>query len=306
MAASFPDDTMKPAGRPAIDSGGLRASGKKSENALRREAVAIKSFDEFRLQVGVSATTAKFTTLLLSPTVHLTGVCWSTFRNHVFSFPGWSTARRAATREEKIALQVTRKTKAYFISVTYEPSIIAPTPAVTCPIVDSTTASKRSAASFHHEAQAIESFDRFRIGAATLTDKITTLLLSPTVHLIRSSWLAFGKHVRSFPGWYPTRRVATPAEKLASGAMHRKGKVYFVFITFDPAIVTALALAKEGTLPHHEAAKKKALASPATKRPAEDVTPKQSVPSKKVKAEVVLADISNNQQDDTGTRRVAP
>lgn len=151
------------------------------------------------------------------------------------------------------------------------------------------------------EEMAIKIFNDFRVRSGTVAVKTTTLLLSPTIHLSEPCWSAFGRHVRSFPGWYPTRRVASLTEKIASGQETRKGRVYFVSVTFDPAIVHALALAKEGKLPNHEAAKKFALSSESKTVVKKKKNTKENILTPttkkvKVKEKPVLADISNTPQ----------
>ena len=302
MAASSPADTTTPMALPAIENDSMLQASKKSLASLQREAAAIRMFDDFRKQVNDAETSAKFTTLLLSPTLHLTKLCWKTFRDHVQSFPGWSTTRRPATAEEKLSRNVTRESSRYFVFVTYDPFFVKSLPIsgiVASPIVPKTKTSKQSSKSLHHEAFAVETFNQFRLQNGTPTSKTTTVLLSPAVHLTQTGWKNFSKYVRSFPGWYPTRRVATEAEKSVANPTAKDIVMYFVSVTFDPAIVTALALAKDGKLPHHEAAKQKALARP-VKRLAEDATPVQLEPCKKVKSEqVVFSDISTAERGNT-------
>lgn len=91
----------------------------KSAAALRRESQAIELFDALRSQ-GIP--TNKTRRLLLEPSCHLTGACWSTFSRHVRSFPGWTAKRRVATLDEKEASKVKRKGKVYFVEVIYDPA----------------------------------------------------------------------------------------------------------------------------------------------------------------------------------------
>ena len=58
-------------------------------------------------------------------------------------------------------------------------------------------------------------------------------LLKPSTHLTQPCWSAFSKHVRSFPGWTPKRRVATAEEKRQHGET-RQAKCYFTDVSFNP------------------------------------------------------------------------
>jgi len=92
---------------------------------------------------------------------------------------------------------------------------------------------QKSQAALRREEAAIEAFDAFRQAQTTPTTKMTAILLQPSHHLASPCYTTFAKHVRSFPGWRAKRREATPAEKIASKET-RKGKVYFVSVSFDP------------------------------------------------------------------------
>ena len=91
----------------------------KSAAALRRERQAIELFHALRSQ---GTPTSKMRRLLLEPSCHLTGACWSTFSKHVRSFPGWMAKRRVATLEEKEASKEKRKGKVYFVDIVYDPA----------------------------------------------------------------------------------------------------------------------------------------------------------------------------------------
>lgn len=165
-------------------------------------------------------------------------------------------------------------------------------------------------------ALANKTFDSLRQQHGTPTVKTTTLLLSPSIPLTGPCWKSFGKHVRSFPGWYPTRHVASSQEKLAAGSWPVSGDAYFVSVTHDPDIVTALALASEGKLPNHERARAFAL-SDATEYIPSSAHAKRKVKKEKSTAEaskhvdqqeqVALIDISNTQYDsDIDTSDLSP
>ena len=64
-------------------------------------------------------------------------------------------------------------------------------------------------------------------------DTVVVQLLKPSTHLTQPCWSAFSKHVRSFPGWTPKRRVATAEEKRAHGET-RQSKCYFTDVSFNP------------------------------------------------------------------------
>ena len=60
---------------------------------------------------------------LLTPSVHLTAACWSSFTKHVKEeYPGWFVKRRVATYEERRAHKVKRQGKVYFVTAHYRPS----------------------------------------------------------------------------------------------------------------------------------------------------------------------------------------
>lgn len=65
--------------------------------------------DELCAQAAGSAAASA---ALLPPSLHLTGPCWKTFREHVHSFPGWRAKHHAATVEEKIASSKAQKRRA--------------------------------------------------------------------------------------------------------------------------------------------------------------------------------------------------
>ena len=62
---------------------------------------------------------------------------------------------------------------------------------------------------------------------------MTRELLKPSCHLTTVCWSSFSKYVRTHPGWSVKRRVASEQEKLVHKET-RKGKVYFVLVTFTP------------------------------------------------------------------------
>lgn len=93
----------------------------KSQAAIRREKDAIAIFDEYRMDCSAHPNDAITDVVLLPPCLHLTVVCWKVFRKHVFSFPGWSTKRRAATPEEKKRSQSRSKFPVYFVMVSFNP-----------------------------------------------------------------------------------------------------------------------------------------------------------------------------------------
>ena len=93
----------------------------KSQAALRRERDALEIFDEYRIESSAHPNDAITDAILLPPWLHLTNPCWKTFRKYVSSFPGWTTKRRVATPEEKIAAKAKRKGQVYFVMVSFRP-----------------------------------------------------------------------------------------------------------------------------------------------------------------------------------------
>ena len=85
------------------------------------------------------------------------------------------------------------------------------------------------------EDAAKEAFNKIRAEteASATKDTVVVQLLKPSTHLTQPCWSAFSKHVRSFPGWTPKRRVATAEEKRAHGET-RQSKCYFTDVSFNP------------------------------------------------------------------------
>jgi hypothetical protein len=261
---------------------------KKSKAALKREAAAIRAFDALR----AAETPEKITTWrLLTPNIHLTSACYSTFRKHVFSFPGWSCDRRVATVEEKSDYKETRKGKTYWTNVTFNPNHVA----------DESPC----------ETRAFEMFHAFRLQTGTPTTKVSTVLLTPLLHLNTKGYKSFRKQIRTYEGWYCSRRVATLAEKFALGCASRnKTASYFVSVEYDPLLAAAVRKMKQ----------ERALSttSPTTVGnvehctvTTENATPVALPPCKKVKLanHGVLGDVSNTESlavEGADSRRITP
>ena len=96
-------------------------------------------------------------------------------------------------------------------------------------------AEKSAAAAQRREDAAKEAFNKIRAEteASATNDTVVVQLLKPSTHLTQPCWSAFSKHVRSFPGWTPKRRVATAEEKRQHGET-RQAKCYFTDVSFNP------------------------------------------------------------------------
>ena len=92
-----------------------------SAAAERREADAKSVFAKLRNTTMLASPKTKTTYDLLTPSCHLTSHTWSTFRDHVRTFPGWSAKRVAASDAEKAEHKETRKGKVYFVKVVFAP-----------------------------------------------------------------------------------------------------------------------------------------------------------------------------------------
>ena len=286
------------------------AFNEKSAAALRREQEAIQSFDDFRLEASGSSN-AVICTTLLPPNQHLTAPCWKTFRDHVHSFPGWRAKRREATPQEKLASKEKRKGTVYWIDIMFVPEEARPTEqALTIqPIANKTAAvNGKSSTALSLERSAIQSFDKFRLEQGTSNAAIATTLLPPNHHLTGLCWKTFREHVRSFPGWRAKRREATAEERLASQAK-RKGKVYWVNVTFDPITLSQdVADARQAAVAFSGLVQPTAVvgATPVvdTKRPASNDVALMEPSAKKVK---VLQDFSMTaDQDEGAAARITP
>ncbi len=74
-----------------------------------------------------------------------------------------------------------------------------------------------------------------------LTLKSPTVLLQPSTHLTAPCWRDFRKWMKtSHPKWDAKKRQASDAEKLRSGET-RKGKVYFVDVSYKGTLAMLLA-----------------------------------------------------------------
>ena len=85
--------------------------------------------------------------------------------------------------------------------------------------IDRSGFAEKSAAAQRREDAAKEAFNKIRAEteASATKDTVVVQLLKPSTHLTQPCWSAFSKHVRSFPGWTPKRRVATAEEKRQHG-----------------------------------------------------------------------------------------
>lgn len=167
---------------------------------------------------------------------------------------------------------------------------------------------KKSEHALRREKVAIASFDALLEEQGTPSAKTTFPLLTPSNHLTHNCFTTFARHVRSHPGWFASRRKATPEEKAQYRETRvRKGNAYWIDVKYSPAeatkIATANATTQAATFQQQSSNSPEILAGRA------DVTPKRSVveremlsspPNKKVK---VLEDISNESPED---RRVTP
>ena len=101
--------------------------------------------------------------------------------------------------------------------------------------IDRSGFAEKSAAAQRREDAAKEAFNKIRAEteASATKDTVVVQLLKPSTHLTQPCWSAFSKHVRSFPGWTPKRRVATAEEKRAHGET-RQAKCYFTDVSFNP------------------------------------------------------------------------
>jgi hypothetical protein len=104
---------------------------------------------------------------------------------------------------------------------------------------------EKSAAAIRREDKAKDTFDTSRGEIEAEADAAgaakTIKLLDPSCHLTDACWKTFKKHVLDNRGWtHVKRRVATDQEKRAHGEK-RKGKCYFVDITYDPRKKNKLA-----------------------------------------------------------------
>lgn len=264
----------------------------KSKAALRREGFAIAAFDALRLAEAPENMT---TWRLLTPNIHLTYACYATFRKHVCSFPGWSCDRIVATEQEKAAYKEKRKGKTYWVNVTFNPHEVA-----------------------NVETRAMEMFDAFCLETGTPTTKVSTVLLSPLLHLNVKGYKSFREHVRTHVGWYCSRRVATPAEKLALGCNTRKKTAsYFVSVEYDPRLAAAVHKMKQEAQAHTTTTTTTTTednieSHTTTAAAGENDTPVPPPPCKKAKLAddgCVLEDVSNNdllpvEGDDS--RRITP
>ena len=111
-------------GRVQYAKSGVVPPNKKSQKALAVEAQAIQAFDALRQGSLATTATTAFSLVLLQPTSHLTDPCFKTFLKYVESFVGWTAHRRVATPAEKFALGCTRKTPTFFVSVSFDPSVL--------------------------------------------------------------------------------------------------------------------------------------------------------------------------------------
>ena len=101
--------------------------------------------------------------------------------------------------------------------------------------IDRSGFAEKSAAAQRREDAAKEAFNKIRAEteASATKDTVVVQLLKPSTHLTQPCWSAFSKHVRSFPGWTPKRRVATAEEKRQHGET-RQAKCYFTYVSFNP------------------------------------------------------------------------
>ena len=101
--------------------------------------------------------------------------------------------------------------------------------------IDRSGFAEKSAAAQRREDAAKEAFNKKRAEteASATKDTVVVQLLKPSTHLTQPCWSAFSKHVRSFPGWTPKRRVATAEEKRQHGET-RQSKCYFTDVSFNP------------------------------------------------------------------------
>ena len=110
--------------------GGVNRSNwaEKSGAATRRENEAKKTFtdklaelanDESKLtEFAAYPKQSLLIRGLLLPTCHLTAPCWKTFKAVVLS-KGCSVRRRTATPTERVALRISKKSKVYYMDVTF-------------------------------------------------------------------------------------------------------------------------------------------------------------------------------------------
>ena len=105
--------------------------------------------------------------------------------------------------------------------------------------IDRSGFAEKSAAAQRREDAAKEAFNKIRAEteASATKDTVVVQLLKPSTHLTQPCWSAFAKHVRSFPGWTPKRRVATAEEKRQHGET-RQSKCYFTDVSFNPKTFT--------------------------------------------------------------------
>ena len=101
--------------------------------------------------------------------------------------------------------------------------------------IDRSGFAEKSAAAQCREDSAKEAFNKIRTEteAGATKDVVVVQLPKPSTHLTGPCWTAFSKHVRSFPGWTPKRRVATAEEKRKHGET-RVAKCYFTDVSFNP------------------------------------------------------------------------
>ncbi len=101
--------------------------------------------------------------------------------------------------------------------------------------IDRSGFAEKSAAAQRREDAAKEAFNKIRAEteASATKEPVVVQLLKPSTHLTQPCWSAFSKHVRSFPGWTPKRRVATAEEKRQHGET-RQSKCYFTDVSFNP------------------------------------------------------------------------
>ena len=101
---------------------------------------------------------------------------------------------------------------------------------------------EKSVAAIRREDQAKSLFNTQKSAteeqARLQNQKTTVELLTPSCHLTGACWKSFSKYVRENKGWSIKRVEATDQQKRASGEK-RKGKVYFVSVTFDPTATTS-------------------------------------------------------------------
>lgn len=143
---------------------------------------------------------------------------------------------------------------------------------------------QKSNAAQRREDEAKRAFDGMRAateeGAAKDKDSITVDLLEPSTHLTQPCWTAFNRYVKAHAGWSAKRRIATDEEK-KKAKEKRKGKCYFISVTFNPraAAVEAPPAPAKAAADAAPPAKKPKIMGESTNAQPEPVVPSSVVPA---------------------------